>query len=193
MFMTVPEEIMRSLSILVLGLALGAGHGVSADDPPAKKSAREALRPLNDLIGSWRAVGTPAGTKEEQEKGLWNENMTWEWKFKGADAWITVTFKEGKHFTAGEVRYDPAKDRFVLTLKTPGKETLTFTGSFTKEKVLTLEREEKAETQRLVITLLHANRFLYRLDAKPAGKMLFTQRYKVGATKEGEAFAVGDG
>jgi hypothetical protein len=91
------------------------------------------------------------------------------------------------------MRYDPAKDRYVFTVKTPGKETLTFAGEFTKEKVLTLDRENAKEPQRLVFTLLHSNRFLYRMEAKPEGKNIFAVRYKVGATKEGVAFATGDG
>jgi len=70
------------------------------------------------------------------------------------------------------------------------KEKQVSTGSF-KNKVLTLERTDslKDETHRLVFTLLHANRYLYREE----GKKLFTRLYQVGATKEGVAFATGDG
>ena len=44
--------------------------------------------------------------------------------------------------------------------------------------------------QRLVVSLLHSNRYLYRYDVKPADHTTFTQVYQVGATKEGAAFAV---
>ena len=43
--------------------------------------------------------------------------------------------------------------------------------------------------QRLVVTLLHHNRYLYRWEAKPAGAGVYARKYQVGATKEGEAFA----
>src|SRR5262245_45625122 len=99
---------MRSIRVLLLAvIALVLGTAASGD-PPAKdqkKSPRDALRPLGDLIGEWRAVGTPAGSREEQEKGVWDEKMFWEWKFKGDDAWLTVVFKDGKHFSAGEMHY----------------------------------------------------------------------------------------
>jgi len=184
---------MLVLGVTSLWLGQGLWAGAVQKDVPQKKAPREALRPLSDLIGEWRAVGTLSGTPGEKEKGFWDEKMFWEWKFKGDDAWLTVVFKDGKHLSTGEMHYDPAKDRFVFSVKTPGKETLTFTGEFTKEKVLTLEREDKNEVQRLVFTLLHSNRFLYRLDAKPEGKKIFATRYKVGATKEGVPFASGDG
>jgi hypothetical protein len=186
----------RVLVLAVSGLVLAPGLGANAfqkDGEQKKKAPREALRPLSDLVGEWRAVGTPTGTREEQEKGAWDEKMFWEWKFKGDDAWMTVAFKDSKHFASGDMRYDPAKDRFTFTVKTPGKDTLTFTGEFTKEKVLTLERDADKEVQRLVFTFLHSNRFLYRMETKPQGKVLFAARYKVGATKEGEPFAAGDG
>ena len=60
-----------------------------------------------------------------------------------------------------------------------------------KEQILTLERSDdsRKEDQRLVVTLLHHNRYLYRLETRPAGATAFTRKYQVGATKEGEPFA----
>src|SRR5262245_43464616 len=178
---------MRRVIIPCLCVMLSA---VTEAQPPAKKSAREALAPFNDLVGDWRSVGewrAPA-----KDKDFWNERMSWVWKFKGDDAWLTVEFKDSHNFTSGELRYDPAKDHFTLTVKTPAKETLTFAGEF-KDKVLTLDREDKKETHRLVMRLLHHNRVLYRYEVKAEGKSLFAQRYKVAATKEGVPFAAGDG
>src|SRR5262249_36221362 len=118
------------------------------------------------------------------------EKLAWEWQFKGDDAWLKVVIDKGKYFNSGELRYLPDRDQYRLTMKTAGEETLAYTGVL-KEHVLTLEREdEKAkETQRLVVTLLHHNRFLYRYETRPAGKTVFAKRYQVGATKEGVPFA----
>ncbi len=159
---------------------------------PAPRPPKEALQAFRDLIGSWRGTGLPAGTRAEQEKGFWSETINWQWQFKGKDAWLKVAFENSKHIQAGELHYLPADDSFALTLRTPAKEALTFTGPL-KGNVLTLDRKSKDETQRLVFTLLHANRFLYRFEVAPAGKTLFARRYSVGATKEGVAFAGGDG
>jgi hypothetical protein len=176
----------------LLGLALIPT--TPAADAPAKRSAREALKPLNDLIGSWRATGTPEGTREEKQKGFWTETLTWGWQFKGNDAWLTVTFDKGKYFTKGELRYLADKDSYELKLTTPDKESLAFVGKLDDGR-LTLAREDdkKKETQQIVVSLLHANRFLYRYEVKPQGKTLFAKLYQVGCTKEGVEFASGDG
>jgi ribosomal protein L24E len=180
------------VSIALLGVAAAGSRAVAADQP-ARRSPREALQAFNDLIGSWRATGTPEGTREEKQRGFWTETVRWEWQFKDKDAWLKADFEKGKHFTGGTLRYLPEKDRFRLTLQTPGKETVVFEGPL-DDRRLTLEREDekRKETQRLVITLLHANRFLYRYEVMPQGKADFTRLYLVGATKEGVPFAEGD-
>jgi YHS domain-containing protein len=178
----------RSVLISIL-LLLSAAAPALAD----KSAAHKALQPFNDLIGDWRATGTPEGTREEQQRGFWTEALTWSWAFKGDDAWLTVTFDKGKYFRKGELRYRADKELYQLTLSTPDREGLVFTGKL-EDRRLTLTREDEAakETQQLVVTLLHANRFLYRYEVRPEGKKVFTRLYQVGATKEGEPFAAED-
>jgi hypothetical protein len=169
-------------------------------DAPKTVTPKEALQPFNMLVGSWKGSGAPEGTKEERLAGAWEETVAWEWKFKDQDAWMAVTFAKGKYFTKGELRYTPEKDaakdaapRFTLTLTTTDKATATFVGALTdKGKVLTLTRTggPAAEEQRLVFSLLHHNRHLYRFEARPANTTVaYTKKYQVGATKEGVAFA----
>ncbi len=161
---------------------------------PAKRSAREALKPFNDLIGSWRGTGTPEGTREEKQKGFWIETLNWSWQFKGDDAWLTATIDKGKYFTKGELRYLADKDSYQLTLTTAAKDRVVFTGKLDDGRLtLTREDDKTKETQQIVVTLLHSNRYLYRYEVKPSGKTLFAKCYQVGCTKEGEDFAAGDG
>jgi hypothetical protein len=183
----------------VLGVLLVSVFGppfLYADDtPPPKKTPKEALQGFNDLIGSWRGTGLPqVGTKEEKDKNLWQETISWEWQFKEKDAWLKAKFEKGKYFDSGELRYLPDTDRFQLTLRTLDKESLVFEGQL-KDKRLTLERtdESKKQTQRLIVSLLHSNRYLYRYEVKSAEQSLFKALYEVGATKEGVKFAEGDG
>jgi hypothetical protein len=155
---------------------------------------RQALQPFNDLIGSWRGTATPAGTKQEQQDNFWTETITWEWQFKDKDAWLSVAFDKSKHFTSGTLRYVPDKDRYTLTLITLGKEEKAFTGKL-DDKKLTLEgaADGKGDVDRIVITMLHDNRHIYALDRKKAERTSFSNVFKVGATREGVAFAAGDG
>jgi hypothetical protein len=165
----------------------------TAPVPPAP-TAKEAMRPLNVLVGSWRGNGMPEGTKEERLAGAWNETISWEWQFD-KEPRLVATFDKGKHFTKGELRYTPEKERprFTLTLTLADKSTATFVGTLTdKDKVLALTRTDgpAGEEQRLVFSLLHHNRHLYRFETRPAGTAVaFARKYQVGATKEGVAFA----
>lgn len=169
-----------------------AAMGINLPNTPLTPSVREALQPFNILVGSWKGTGSPEGvSREERAAGFWMETITWGWKFKGHDAWLEVTIANGKHFTGGELRYLPTKSAFQLALTTPEKTTSTFVGTL-KEKVLTLERVggPASEEQRLVFSLLHSNRHLYRFETRPTGSALpFEKRYQVGATKMGVPFA----
>jgi hypothetical protein len=176
-----------------------AGVPVCHSDPVKIVTPKDALQPFNVLVGSWRGSGAPEGTPDERRTGAWEETIAWEWKFKDKDAWLEVTFAKGKHFTKGELRYTPDKDakdadpRFTLALTGTDKSTATYVGGLSdKNKVLALTRTDgpASEEQRIVFSLLHHNRHLYRFETRPANTTVaFTRQYQVGATKEGVAFA----
>ena len=174
-------------AFVLLVVAGGALAGAAQAQPTSPK---QALRAFQDLIGTRRGAGNPEGTREEKQKGFWTETLSWEWQFKDKDVWLKVDFQNGKYFKHGELRYLMAKEHYQLTLTTADKKTLVFTGPL-KDRRLTLERtdEQAQESQRVVVTLLHSNRFLYRYEVKPEGKPLYTTRFQVGATKEGVPFA----
>lgn len=182
------------LSIVVVAAALVPSDAGS----PAPKSAREGLQPFQDLIGSWRCTGTPSKSLDEQQKGFWIETLAIEWQFKGADAWLKLDYSQEKGakvpspFKCGELRYRPKTNDYELTLLTVQKETRVFAGALTQRQLI-VERQEGDTVQRLNFSLLHPNRFVYSYAIRPANKSLVTAQWKVGATKEGEAFAVGEG
>ena len=182
----------KRIALMVVWVALTPGLLRAAE--PAKRGPREALQPFNDLIGAWRGTGEPEGTRAEKQKGFWVESINWSWAFKGDDAWLTTTFDKSKYFAKGELRYLPDKDAYQLTLTTVDKEKQTFSGKLDDRRLtLTREDEAKKETQQIVFTLLHSNRYLYRYEVKPEGKSGFAKQYQVGVTKEGVPFAEGDG
>jgi hypothetical protein len=169
-----------------------AGLSQAADDAK-KKTPKQALQALNDLIGNWRGTGEPNGTREEKQRNFWQEKISWEWRFKDKDIYLRADFDKGKHFRTAELRYLPDKERYQLTATTPDKEKLVFEGTLDKKR-LTLERsdEKKKEKQRLVMELLHFNRHVYRYEVKAADRAGFKEIYHVGATKEGVEFAGAD-
>lgn len=161
---------------------------VAADPAP---TAKQSLQPFQSLVGSWKATGHPEGTIDERQKGMWVETVAWEWQFKADKAWLAAKFTNGKHFTAGKLEPDAkTPGDFTLTLTTADKKDLVFTGTY-KDRILTADRTDDStkELQRLVLSVLHDNRFLYRYETKTADAFRYTKKYLVGATKEGEAFA----
>lgn len=182
--------------IVILGCLSVVAFAVGftrADDGPEQKTPKQALRALNDLIGNWRGTGEPNGTRAEKQRGFWQEKIAWQWQFKGKDVYLSAAFDKSKHFRAAELRYLPDKQRYQLLATTPAKEKLLFEGTLNKKR-LTLERtdEKTKETQRLILALLHFNRYVYRYQVKPAERATFKEVYRVGATKEGVDFAGGD-
>jgi hypothetical protein len=163
---------------------------VSATQTDRKPTtAKEGLQAVSVLVGSWRGTGAPEGTREEKAAGLWTETVSWVWRFKGGDVWLEAAFEKGKHFSKGELRYDVPKARYQLAVTGTDKSTATYAGTLA-DKTLTLDRTDKApEDQRIVFSLLHDNRHLYRFETKPAGTGTFAKKYQVGATKEGVPFA----
>jgi hypothetical protein len=172
-------SILSSLMLFV-GIAL-------AESP--KPAPREALKPFNILVGSWKGAGAPEGTADERQKGHWQETVTWEWQFKGEDAWLSVKFDKGKHFVSGELRPVHDKDQFQLTLVTVDKEKRTYTGTL-KGKQLALEREvpDTKLVEVLTFSLLHDNRITYQMATRPSTGTLVAKKYLVGLTKEGIPF-----
>jgi hypothetical protein len=181
---------MNRASAVLAFLALAAVPLPLRSASPAPRTPKEALQAFNHLIGTWRATGTPEGTREQKQRGFWTEGMRWRWQFKGDDAWLRVVFEKGKYFNNGELHYSPDKDNYQLILTTTAKEKQTYVGPFKDHQlILDCPGDDKHEARRLVITLLHDNRFIYRYEAKPPDRQLFTRVYQVGATKEGVAFA----
>ena len=174
------------MNLLLLCLA-----ALAAD--PAKPTPKEALQAVQSLVGTWKATGTPEGTREERQAGFWTEVVKVEWKFADDDVFLAFAHDGGKPFKTGELRYLPATATYELTVTTTDTPPAThkYAGPLTagkqKEQVLTLDRDTETDTHRLVLTLLHGNRYVLRAESKP--KAGSTKRYQVGATKEGEPFA----
>jgi YHS domain-containing protein len=175
-----------------LAFLLLAGISLSADRT-ASIRPKQALKPLHDLIGEWRGTGEPAGTREEKLKNFWTEKIRWEWRFKGDDAWLAGEFDKGKHYRSAEIRWLAKEEAYQLTLRPVAGAPETYSGKLERRR-LTFERSAPTEQEgrRIILNLLHANRHLFRVETRAAGKSTFALAYQIGATKEGVPFAAGD-
>ena len=69
---------------IVLTVALAGLFAAPALAAPVK-SAKEALKPLHDLVGEWKGTGGPKhGSRDEREKGAWQEQIVWKCSSRAA-------------------------------------------------------------------------------------------------------------
>jgi hypothetical protein len=182
------KRLLAFATMLVLLLLAVPTSG--ADKPP---SAKEALKELNDFIGEWKGNGAPVKAKPTSQE-LWSETMSWGWRFKGDDAWLTLTIKDGKYLKGGELRYLPDKKRYQLTAIDLKDNKLVFEGEY-KDSYLKLERvdPDKKETQRITMNLAAEGvRFIFLFERKPENRTLFVKDYQVASTREGQSLAAKD-
>jgi len=166
------------LSLLVPALA------ADADD---KSEAKEALKELQEFIGSWKGTGGPDKPRPTPRDPVWNENISWAWRFKGDDAWLHMDVKDGKLFKSAELRFVPTKKLYQLTATDKDGKKLVFQGKIERE-VLKLERsnpETKATEQIALNTAAEGDRFIYRIAHKNEGTTLWRKDYLIAFTREG--------
>jgi hypothetical protein len=174
----------RLLAAGVLCVLLLPRCAAAAEDD--QQAAKEALRALNDYIGGWKGNGSlPKDARE-----TWKETVSWSWRFKGKDVWLSLAIAKGRYFKSGELRYLVAKKRYQLTLVNKDDKKVVYEGQLKKGR-LTLERldRESKETQQVLMNLAGGGvRFVYTVSHKPANRTLFTTDFQVACTKEGESF-----
>jgi YHS domain-containing protein len=176
---------------LLAGGTFLAVLGLLCADPQCRSgepaSAKEALQALNEYIGGWKGNGT----SEKNRSEIWKEEADWSWRFKGKDAWLTLTLKDGKHFKKGEMRYLPDREHYQLTLFDKADKPVVFEGKF-KGKRLTLTHNEKGgRTEQLQMYLAGGGlRFIYEYAVKPPNRTLFTKEFQVAMTRAGESFGL---
>jgi hypothetical protein len=171
---------------VTLALALRSAAAQESDE----KKVKEALQELNDYIGPWKGNGT----SEKDRLAIWKEHADWSWRFKGKDAWLTLTLDKGKHFKSGELRYQPEREVYEMTMVDKEGKKLVFDGKVKRGKV-TLERKDpdSGATQQIQMNLAGGGiRFIYTYSVKRAGRTFFTKEYQVGFTKEGESFGASE-
>src|SRR5262249_33807961 len=143
-------------------------------------------------IGEWKGNGGPDKPRPDPRDPTWKETITWSWKFKGDDASLVFSVKEGKHVKRGEVRYRPEKKDYELTLTDPKDQKQVFPGSRDDKGYFTFERVDSAsgDTQQVVMNpAAEGVRFVYRYAVKPKGRTVFNKLWQVAANKEGESLA----
>jgi hypothetical protein len=167
----------------VIGLVVPALAADSAD----KTAAKDALKELQEFIGGWKGNGGPDKLRPGPRDTVWSETVSWSWRFKGDDAWMSMNVKDGKLFKSGELRFLPDKKVYQLTAIDQKDKKLVFEGKL-KSEVLTLERvdPDSKEVQQIKMnTAAEGDRFVYRVAHKGKDSTIWKKDYMIGCTREG--------
>jgi YHS domain-containing protein len=189
-----------ALALFVAGV-IGLSATTSTGQPDKKPTpadlakAKKALQEVQDFIGLWNLEGTQkVGAKTE----AWKEKVSWGWKFKDGDAWITVSFAEGKgkYFADGELRYDLTKKKYQLTLTPAGKDEAkqAFEGDFAKGALKVERKDAKTgDVHRVTLNTVGegSERLAMKVEKQEGGKGLFAGVYGMVGNRDGVAFAGG--
>jgi YHS domain-containing protein len=178
--------------VLLATLLLGLSVLPAVADDKAAAVAKEELQKLGEFIGRWQTNGE--GTVDGK-KGLWKETWEWAWKFgKDGDAAVVVTVKDGKVLSAAEVKYDPAKKGYKVTVKDTKGDAQEYTGNVDKKGLLTLERTDAktGDVHKLKLgTAAEGIRLNAVYEVQTGGKGLAGTVYKAAGNKEGQSIAGG--
>jgi hypothetical protein len=179
------RRLLAGTALLALTLLARAGFSADKDEPSTPK---EALQALNDFIGEWNGNGGPVKANPPSS-ALWKETLSWSWRFKGDDAWLTLAVQNGKYYKGGELRWLPDTKRYQLTLTDKTGKKQVFAGEL-KDDVLVLERTDPAtkETQQIKMnTAAEGIRLIVLVSHKPEGRTLYVKDYQVACGKVGES------
>lgn len=186
-----------SLAALI-GAALGQGKP-SAEGPVDTAAVRQALKPLQVVVGRWRG-------NTFRENVVHESSWAWDHQTDPKRPALVLTAAKNPFFREARLTFDPESEKYALLLTEPSGATRRLEGAFAEEpqdvpgddgrslqRTYELELEQVApkagEQWRVVLDQQENNRFLLELSRR-RGKAMFRQFDTVSSQREGTSFAL---
>ena|SRR5688572_13277584 len=148
-------------------------------------STREAMKPVQLLVGEWKAQVSSDDGKEE----AWEETQSWEYKIEKEEYALQFEAKGSKKFKSGVLGYDLKKKLYRLDAVRANDAKTSFEGKLSgKELHLEEVVDANAAREKLGFTLLRDNRILIAVERKEAGKNNWAPSLSYASTKQGVPF-----
>jgi hypothetical protein len=147
-------------------------------------STKEAMRPIQLLVGEWKAQVSPESGE------AWEETQKWEYRIEKEVYSLEWAVTDGKKFKGGLLSYDLKTKLFRLEAAGVDGRSTVFEGKLAG-KDLVLEEPgiaDGAVRNRIAFNLLRDNRILVNYERREAGKKAWTGTHQVAATKQGVPF-----
>ncbi len=173
-------------------VALSGVFTLGADAPSsARREAQAALKPFGGIVGDWRGSGQ---VERGRTKGAWSESSSWAWKLTSDSAALEGQIKKGKYLKSILIKPGEKPHTFSAEAVLPDGKKRTFVGKETAKKAFEFTSEDAGGdgVKRITLTPLHDTRLLMLLEGQNADKD-YTRLGEVGYTREGVAFATGEG
>lgn len=152
-------------------------------------STREAMKPVQLLVGEWKAQVSSDDGKEEP----WEETQSWEYKIEKEEYALQFDVKGSRKFKSGVLSYDLKKKLYRLDAVRANDQKATYEGKLNgKELALDEAVEAKAAQERVTMNLLRDNRVLISIERKEAGKSNWAPSLSYASTKQGVPFVRGE-
>jgi hypothetical protein len=148
-------------------------------------STKDAMKPVQLLVGEWRAQVSSEDGKEE----AWEETQSWEYKIDKEEYGLQFEVKGGKKFKSGVLGYDLKKKVYRLDAVRMNDQKATFEGKLAgKELALEEVGDAKGALEKVTFNLLRDNRVLMSVERKEAGKSNWAPSLGYASTKQGVPF-----
>lgn len=195
----------KTIPIILLSLAVvSTEHGRTEEKvkPAQLEQDKEALAPLQAVVGRWRGTGQ---LRRGSARGSWSEQATWMWDFDEGRAYLEFRTTKGRYFRAGRLERGKKAGVFLLTAKlAKDSKTAKYSGKRDKDGRLVLTMDPKADHKAGAKVLSAPARVTMRLLAKDKrlvvlyeGRHIESGRFyrlgEVGFTRKGETIAAGSG
>jgi len=149
-------------------------------------TTKEAMKPIQFLVGEWKATWTPEG---KDAKDSWEELQAWEYKIEKDEYALQFTVKDGKRFKDGILTYDLKKKAYRLDVTRADDKKAAFEGKLSgKDLVLDEMADEKAAHERVTFNFLRDNRFIGDTQKREAGAKAWVATAAIQFTKQGVPF-----
>lgn len=178
---------------LILALVAVLFLGADGPDAAARRNAdKEALAPLQALVGSWRGAGQP---RRGSTEGAWVEKGEWTWKFTAGSAALVWSSRDAKYTGAATLKPGAKAGEFQLSVQpTPDGATLEYVGTMEPEGplVLTALKSVTGQPERITLrTVARGDRLVTLYERKSSIGEGFTRLAEVGYTRQGSQFGKG--
>jgi hypothetical protein len=152
-------------------------------------STKDAMKPIQLLVGEWKAQVSSDDGKEE----AWEETQSWEYKIDKEEYALQFEIKGGKKFKSGVLSYDLKKKVYRLEAVRLNDQKASFEGKLAgKELAMDEVGDSKGAMEKVTFNLLRDNRILMSLEKKEAGKSNWAPSLSYANTKQGVPFVRGE-